>query len=209
MSAVCLPVFPLPLVPLEDETLRLHIFESRYKKLIHHCLSTSSGFGLPAVLDGQVMFTGAELRITALRKEYASGEMDIECRVISRFNILEMYPASPPDYASALVQILPFEQDEEKEYRLRILDLMNELYRLAQTETVPELRDDYDLLEWVHKCGLSLQEELELAALQSFSERQLYLINHLKKTVATLQNVRSMNELIRKNGHFKKLSQSL
>lgn len=205
-----LPLFPLETVVFEGEELRLHIFEPRYKQLIRECLEGDLCFGIPVVIDQKLEGSGTELRVEKLIQTFPGGEMDIVCRGLRRF-VLEDFieqPAGKP-YAAGFVEFLPFVSDEDKELKLRIQDLLEELYRLsgAAREKLPENLDD--MTQWIHKCGLTVLQESECARLQSLSDRQLYLIHHLKEMVRTLEGVNKMKELIRLNGHFKKFSQTL
>ena len=45
------PIFPLELVVYPGNDLNLHIFEPRYKQLIHDCADTKMPFGIPAVVN--------------------------------------------------------------------------------------------------------------------------------------------------------------
>jgi Lon protease-like protein len=44
-----LPLFPLELVVFEGETVRLHIFEPRYKQLLNEVMEEETSFGMPVV----------------------------------------------------------------------------------------------------------------------------------------------------------------
>jgi len=201
-----LPLFPLNLVVFEREELRLHIFEPRYKQLIAECLEEDMGFGMPAVIDNKMSRFGTELKVEKLVKLYDGGEMDIVCKATRRFVVEEFNEVQPGKlYPSGLVTYSHFYDDEDKEYKLRLIDLLEELYKVtaAQRMKLPENLDDMTL--WIHKCGLSPQQELECAALTQQSERQLYLINHLKTLLASLAQVERMQNLIQANGHFKKV----
>lgn len=205
-----LPLFPLNLIAFEKEELRLHIFEPRYKQLIAECIAEDTCFGIAAVVNNQMTSYGTEMRVEKVVKTYEGGEMDIVCRALRRFEIEEFNEVQPGRlYPSGMVVYLDFYDDEDKEYKLRLIDLLEELYKItaAPRAKLPENLDD--ITQWIHKCGLSPVQELECAALLQQSERQLYLINHLKSMLSTLSQVERMQELIKANGHFKKAGGAL
>jgi hypothetical protein len=53
------------------------------------------------------------------------------------------------------------------------------------------------------------EQEIELAALMTMSERQLYVIHHLKNLLSSLSGLKQMKDKIQLNGHFKKMSNPL
>jgi ATP-dependent Lon protease len=202
-------IFPLQLVALEYEELRLHIFEPRYKKLISECEEKKTTFGIPAIVQEKLTGSGAEMQLLRIEKKYPGGEMDIVCKVVRRFEILDLMEA--PDMntaASAIVSDLPFSANDDKELHLRIFDLLQEFYHLAETPEPRGFEKGADMFLFVHKCGLSAMQEEEISCLQAAAERQLYLLNHLKNMVQMLSEVKKMKHLVQLNGHFKKLPQS-
>ena len=50
-------LFPLSLVVFPGEELRLHIFEPRYKQLIHDCTTDNITFGIPPYFEGKAGFS--------------------------------------------------------------------------------------------------------------------------------------------------------
>jgi hypothetical protein len=209
MEASIIKLFPLPIVVFEGERLNLHIFEPRYKKLIGECVKDNANFGIPLVLNGNLQGTGTLVRINAIAKKYFNGDMDIVCEGLSRFEILDLIePIEKNQYSTGLIQYLSLALNEEKELNLRIADLLQGLITNHQIQgKIPDL-NNFNLLQWWHKCGLSLKQELELVYLQTMRERQLYLIEHLKSIFNSTEEINQMKKMILLNGHFKKLNQS-
>jgi Lon protease-like protein len=205
-----LPLFPLELVVFEGEKVRLHIFEPRYKELIKDVMDENSTFGMPIVFEKKLEGTGAELGDLEIIRKWPGGELDIECRVLSRFEILDFHPVFQGKlYGGGIVKEIPFIDNEDKELKLRIADLLGELYSHARFEggKFPDPADEFPV--WVHKCGLLPGQEIELVTLTSMSDRQLYIIHHLKNLLSSLSALSEMKEKIMLNGHFKKLSNPL
>jgi Lon protease-like protein len=202
-----LPFFPLNITVFEQEELRLHIFEPRYKQMITECMAQSKSFGILTVMDGEVQKMGTEIRVEKLVNKHIGGEMDIVCRGICRFYVEEFHEVYKDKlYPGGLVSFLQFVDDEDKELKLRLSDLLSELYNL--TTVLPEQQPEYsgEISRWIHKCGLSLQQEYECLRFHHVSERQQFLINHLKALIESLAEVSRMKAIIQANGHFKKLT---
>ncbi|MEZ4764293.1 MAG: LON peptidase substrate-binding domain-containing protein [Calditrichia bacterium] len=46
MNSTIIPIFPLNVVLFPGIPLPLHIFEERYKEMIHHCMENNAEFGV-------------------------------------------------------------------------------------------------------------------------------------------------------------------
>jgi len=94
MDELLLPLFPLELVLLPEEQLRLHIFEDRYKQMVGDCLQAQgrgSGqpeFGIVLAKDDEIHTVGCTARIKEVARRYDDGRMDILSVGQRRFEIL-------------------------------------------------------------------------------------------------------------------------
>lgn len=206
MSAQLLPLFPLEICAFEQETVRLHIFENRYKLLVNTCMEEEGLFGIPVAKKDNILKIGAALEITALKKKYAGGEMDIECLVKFTFDLEDFISASSDDaYARGWITPRSYIHNEDYELNLRIYDLLSELYELSEAPKIVADNKTFSMLPYLHKAALNLDQEIEMLHLSSFRDRQLYFVNHLKETIQILTEIKKMNRLILLNGHFKKV----
>ena len=105
-----LPLFPLRTVLFPHATLRLHVFEERYRAMIHDCLRADGPFGIALIRDGEEVGEDAEpylvgtvARITKV-ETYDDGRMDIEVQGEGRFRIREFDTERP--YLRGRVQIV-------------------------------------------------------------------------------------------------------
>lgn len=103
-----LPLFPLRVVLFPGMMLPLHIFEDRYRQMIHDCLADDPRFGVSLITEGnevggpaKVCDVGAIARIINVGK-YPGGEMDIMCVGLQRFRILDFHTDKP--YLCATVE---------------------------------------------------------------------------------------------------------
>lgn len=94
MSNSLLPLFPLEVVLLPEETLPLHIFEERYKTMIGECLQAKAAgeaqqeFGVVRATEQALSTIGCTARIVNVTRQYDDGRMDILTVGKRRFEIL-------------------------------------------------------------------------------------------------------------------------
>jgi uncharacterized protein len=98
-----LPLFPLHSVLCPGIALPLHIFESRYREMIGHCLETGSPFGVVLIRDGREVGTSAgriaDVGTTAVIRQagrYPDGRLDIVTVGQQRFRIRSVDSATAP-----------------------------------------------------------------------------------------------------------------
>jgi len=199
-----IPMFPLSIVVFPGEHLNLHIFEPRYKHLVHDCFNNDLPFGIIPYLEGKSLKYGTLIKINQIAKTHTNGELDIRVEGISWFDVKDFYRVAPGKlYPGA--EIVSNEWDDETNlvYADRLIGLIEELYKIMGIENVSiQSIIDFRTYQLAHKVGLNIDQELELLMIASESDRQLYLIEHL---LILLPAVRQA-ELIRKraalNGHF-------
>ncbi len=92
-----LPLFPLKNVVLfPGMVLPLHIFESRYREMINHCMEERTPFGVALIAEGSEVGGGAKPHLvgTAARihqvQRLEDGRMNITAVGVQRFRILEL-----------------------------------------------------------------------------------------------------------------------
>lgn len=202
-----LGMFPLNLAVFPSEKLNLHIFEPRYKQLIKDCMRENSTFGIPVVIEGNTKDYGAELKIIAIEKENPDGEMDIKTEVVGLFKVVDYYEPTPERlYDSAQVEPIPLRFIEDKETKLRLVDLYHEFNRVIDNEkkVIPDV--EIDSFSIAGNIGLNIEQKYELMQLENEIDRQLYLVNHLKMIIPLLDEIEQLKHRIKLNGHFRKLS---
>ncbi|MDA2944626.1 MAG: LON peptidase substrate-binding domain-containing protein [Actinomycetota bacterium] len=104
-----LPMFPLSVVLLPGGALPLHIFEERYRRLMHDLLAGESEmlFGIPPILRGSEVGGGDEraevatLVVAADPRVTPDGRFALLAVAVGRVEVLEWLPDAP--YPSARV----------------------------------------------------------------------------------------------------------
>ncbi len=200
-----LPFFPLNLVVYPGEPLNLHVFEPRYKQLVRDCTTNNTTFGIPAFLNNRISEYGTEVRVVAIERTYPDGRMDIRSEGLQVFRLLTFdNPAPSKLYAGGEVQALARQDEQDDDVHADLVTEIYKLYRLLNLtlEVDPEAEQPFSYAV-AHKLGLSLDQEYELLTIEQERERQLFLIEHLRKTLPVVEELERTKARIRQNGHFK------
>lgn len=204
-----IPVFPLNIVVYPGEDLNLHIFEPRYKQLIHECFSGSKPFGIPTVINNKLQEMGTLVNITEIVKTEENGEMDIKTKALTIFRILEVIKAVPDKLYSGAIVNYPenTESWSKRDLMQKVINAVRELHRLLKiSKDFKKPDDELNSYDIAHHAGLSLEEEYELLCLLREEQRQEYLKRHLSKVMPVIAEMETLKDRIKLNGHFKNLS---
>jgi uncharacterized protein len=147
---------------------------------------------------------GTEMHVQKVVKTYEDGRLDISTRASRIFKVISFVnPVSGKLYAGGNVVYLKNIKDGNPEDKAQIVALVKELYNVMNIVKRVEVEADITTFEVGHKIGLSLEQEYLLMQLERESERQLMIIEHLKKTIPLLREMERTKDRIRMNGHFK------
>lgn len=203
---ITLPLFPLTLVVYPHDSLNLHIFEPRYRQLVTECIQQDTTFGIPTFLDNKIKGYGTEVKVTQLTKRYDDNRMDIKTKGIRIFRIVDFQNPMPGKlYAGGDVEYVNNE-DLTEVINPRLLALTEEFYAVLKLN-VDYLSTDYQPFSYriAHKIGLSPAQEYKLLTITQESKRQLYLLDHLTRTLPLIKEIERTKEIISMNGHFKNI----
>lgn len=203
-----IPIFPLGIIAYPGEQLNLHIFEPRYKQLIHDCIQTPKPFGITPVIDKKVMEYGSLVEIVRVDKTYDNGELDVVTRGLQVFRVLEVIEQVPDKlYKGAIVSYPDNMHKSQARLRQQVLHAIRELHNILQVSKTFARNDEeitaYDL---AHHAGLSIYEEYEVLHLFQELQRLEYLKRHLLKVIPLMAEMEKLKERVKLNGHFRNLS---
>ena len=203
-----LALFPLNLVVYPGEKLNLHIFEPRYRQLVHDCLAEGITFGIPPFVQNAVSPIGTEMQLVAVEKTYPNGEMDIRTRALGRFRMQSFFRQAPGKlYAGAEVEDLPDDPAIDVLLHTRMQELIEQLYDLlGLRRLLQELPADFRVYDVAHHLGMSTEQEYGLLEAPTEAERQQLVLDHLERVLPVLQETERLKERVRLNGHFKNLT---
>jgi Lon protease-like protein len=202
-----IPLFPLDIVVYPGENLNLHIFEPRYKQLINECFTEKRPFGIPTVLKNGIGEIGTLVEVTEIVETYEDGKMDIRTTGLKVFRILEVIKSIPEKlYSGAIVNYPVNEERRNRDLLRKVVTGLRELHDVLKL-TKDFKKPDDQLLSYdvAHHAALSLEEEYELLGLLREDQRLEYLKRHLVKVLPMVNEMETLKERVKMNGHFREL----
>jgi Lon protease-like protein len=132
------PLFPLGIVALPTESVPLHIFEDRYKRMIEECLEHEREFGIVWLSEEELKPIGCACEIERVLERDEEGAMDILARGTQPFRLIERQDDYP--YPAGIVEPLG---DTEEEPDHDAAQIARELYaELVEQATDKRLSEE-------------------------------------------------------------------
>jgi Lon protease-like protein len=206
MNLMQLPLFPLQAVLLPHAALPLHIFEDRYKTLIHRCIRESSEFGIVLSRDKSNATIGCAAGITTVVRTYDDGRMDILAEGRERFRVVEIRTASAP-YPIALAESFT-DDDPTADPALvkETVGLYNEVVRIVYSGQVKELDPDISApgmaFVMAQKAGLDLEQRQTILEFRSERQRLEMIREYLIGVVPRLRKFEEVERIVRSDGYL-------
>lgn len=203
-----IPLFPLNLVVFPHEKLNLHIFEPRYQQLVKDC-DRSRGqktFGIPPVINGEVMDIGTEMRLMSIEKTYPNGEMDIRTEGVGTFELKEWHKSLPSKlYSGASIEPRELlEENGDFMTQSQLLQNIREMFQIIHiNKRLPEYVSDFQTLDFGHHVGFTVEQEYQFLCLLDEHERQNFMLEHLENILPTVREMERLRERAQLNGHFR------
>jgi Lon protease-like protein len=109
------PLFPLGIVALPSESVPLHVFEDRYRRMIEQCLRAEPGspqreFGIVWLSDEELKEIGCACDVERVLERMDDGRLNIIARGTRPFRLLERQDDLP--YPAGVVEFLEETDDE-------------------------------------------------------------------------------------------------
>jgi Lon protease-like protein len=200
------PLFPLGIVALPTESVPLHIFEDRYRRMVEHCLEAEPGtpgreFGIVWLSDDELKEVGCACEIERVLERLPDGRLNIVVRGTRPFRLLERRDDLP--YPAGVVEFLPDVEEQSKEPQdgLEARELYRELVSQAtdrelEDEELAEL-DSYDMAGTVE---FDLAAKQQLLEMRSESERLTLLTALLRAALERLDYIERAQARALSNG---------
>ncbi len=194
------PLFPLPLVALPGEEIRLHIFEERYRTMISECLEQERGFGIVWLSDEELKGIGCACEIERVIERMDDGRFNILARATAPFRLLERddrlaYPAGTIEF------VLDDDEAPDEEAAAAARSTYAALVSAA-TDEVP----DPDMLAAMSSYAMAatiefgLEAKQRLLELRSENARLALLARLLRAAIRRLEFVDRAQTRARSNG---------
>ena len=195
-----LPLFPLNVVVFPEQTIFLHIFEPRYRQLIHECDENELCFGIPIQIEDKFSLFGTEVSLEKVEKIYEDGQMDISVRGRRAFKINNychtypdrLYPGGEVSYLKNNKEIEPGLRDEFAKYFTRIAKLIN-----LKSKKFENHRENFSF-KIAHHIGLTINQKIKLLSIDDESKREQMLLDYFVRIVPALESIMKGREIKKK-----------
>lgn len=195
-----IPLFPLDLVVFPGQEVQLHIFESRYQKLVEDCWHNKATFGVQPVIEDRVQSTGTEVEITRIDNRYAGGKMDITVKGKRIYKLLNYRESIHKEsYANGVIGFLSNKAGHNPKTQERLMTCLRKFDQLLSQSHQRIQRSFSNLItnyELVNKVGLSLKKQYLLLANPSENERKKMLLNHCHQQFAIEKQASTLTDRI-------------
>jgi len=191
---VKIPMFPLSIFPLPGEMVPLHIFEPRYKQLLHDIETKDISFGIYFSHVSNVDKIGSLVKLESVIKRYNNGESDIIVKCVDLFsmNMLfrtfrdKQYPGGEVTFwnLDVTAPVSDRLKDEFKKYLL--------YFQIRNGELTPSL---YSI---ANELGIDFEERLRFAR-YSDEQKESFLLSHLAYQTKLLQEAEKAKDIFHLN----------
>jgi Lon protease-like protein len=167
------PLFLLGIVALPSESVPLHVFEDRYRKMIEACLraepgSPGSEFGIVWMSDDELKTVGCACEVAEVLERMSDGRLNILARGTRPFRLIERQDDLP--YPAGVVEFLPEEEEQEEEQEdLEAGETARELYGELVEQATDRVLEEQELRE-LDAYGMAATVEFDLEAKQELLE---------------------------------------
>jgi len=200
------PLFPLQIVVYPLEELNLHIFEPRYRQLIHDCETDDIHFGIPTFRKGLELDYGSLVKLVKIEKQYPDGRMDIRTKGIQVLRVNKYFQKYPDKlYPGGEISLLELDLNHDPNMCYEIKEHLMELYSFMSIKEIPKAlnQEEFYSTQIAHKVGFNQDQEYHFLQIETERLRQEYMLEHLDKLVPMARSMEEMRKKVQQNGHFK------
>ncbi len=191
---VKIPMFPLSIFPLPGEMVPLHIFEPRYKQLLHDAETKDISFG---IFFNHVVNTdkiGSLVKLESIIKRDPQGESDIIVRCIDLFSMSMLYRAfRDKKYPGGEVEFwnidlnLPASDRLQKAFRDYLLH-----FQIRSSEITPSL------FTIANELSLDFDEKIRFVK-HDEQHKETFLLSHLAYQAKLLHEAEKAKDVFHLN----------
>ncbi len=208
-----IPLFPLNVVLLPGGDLPLHIFEPRYRRMVHDCIEHKSEFGMLLSLPKGVVRVGCTAEIVDVAKQYDDGRLDIVTVGRAPFRIVELANVEPFSEDTLLEGEVDYLDDRDRPVSPDVRRALVELYEVCHTIVYGDYPKNVhpknaqgtepQSLSYVvaGTLPMDLMWKQQVLELRSEADRQERLVTYLRQWAPHLQKTAMLRQNADGNGH--------
>ena len=177
-----LAMFPLPIMLLPGEQTQLHIYEDRYKELLHDIESERLQFGIPFTDKNHTLKYGVIVNLVKVDTRYPDGAMDILIEATDLFEVSEYNNALPgKNYPGGKIQLVNYNDHK----------ILSPYLKKLFTAFARHFYNKDDVLNYVHEL-----KRYEMASLISLDNKEKLKFIGLSPAEQERFMVRKLNYLL-------------
>jgi Lon protease-like protein len=203
-----IPLFPLNVVLLPGGDLPLHIFEPRYRRMVHDCIEQKSEFGMLLSLPKGVVRVGCTAEIVDVARKYDDGRLDIVTVGRSPFRIVQLVNMEPFTEDTLLEGQVDYLDDWDRPVSPDVRRALVELYEVCHTIVYGDYPKNVQgaeqpALSYVvaGTLPMDLMWKQQVLELRSEADRQERLVTYLRQWAPHLQKTEMLRQNADGNGH--------
>ncbi|MCH8554322.1 MAG: hypothetical protein LAT76_04130 [Schleiferiaceae bacterium] len=177
-SLKALPLFPLGIFILPGDYTQLHIFEERYKELVHDLSENGTTFGILSTNKLNTENYGSQMRLVEITKTYPNGEMDILVKCESIFELHEyQHQMTGKRYPGGTIKTLHHIHNAHASNML--LAEFQVLEQQRDVETGLRKNVGKGILDIANELDLADDEKLKFAQLNKKEDQERFLLRQI------------------------------
>lgn len=203
-----IPLFPLNVVLLPGGDLPLHIFEPRYRRMVHQCIEQKTPFGMLLSLPKGVVRVGCTAEIVDVPMRYDDGRLDIVTVGREPFRIVELVNMEKFSEDSYLEGQVDYLDDRERPADPGVRRALVDLYEVCHTIVYGDYPKNLQNAEprplsyvVAGTLPMELMWKQQVLELRSEADRQERLVTYLREWAPHLQKMEMMRQSADGNGH--------
>ena len=189
-----IPMFPLSIFPMPGEMVPLHIFEPRYKQLLHDAETKDISFGIYFNHVSNVEKIGSLVKLESVIKRYESGESDVIVKCIDLFSLnILLRTFRDKSYPGGEVSFWNVDASEPVNEKLR--SAFKEYlihFQIHNSELIPSV------FSIANELGLDFEERLRFVKFDD-ELREKFLLAHLRYQTELLQQAEKSKDVFHLN----------
>ena len=143
-------LFPLSMVILPQESIRLHIYQPKFKALVNDCFASGNDFIIPFIFNGKQTSFGTCVKLVDVERFYPDGKMDIKVEGSSIVQISSIAEAKNRSYSTGEIEVI---ESSLPEIHSKELKQLFTTYCSINNKIISK-DEDYSLFEMARELNL-------------------------------------------------------
>lgn len=200
-------LFPLASVLFPGAELPIHVFETRYRKLVIQSVQENRIFGINQITTDKFYEIGCTVEVSKILHTYEDGKIDLIVRGLKRYIVRDIIENNDSFWTGVVDYLEDYPEIIDVLILTKCIALYNEIAGTIKSIDI-QILDPDKLITPVpsyyiaQKAGLSYKDKQVILEMRSENKRLHYLYNHLKEIVPLLKEAEYLNQIIKNDGYY-------